>query len=848
MASSDPYRLPSDLRAVRYDLHLSPDLDEARFDGTVRIRFDVVEATDVITLNAADLRIGQVAVRAVSPAHGSDDAYEVTTLSLDDELERMAIHLDRPVAIGPIDVDITFQGVLNDQLRGFYRSTYTDESGTDHTIAITQFESTNARRAFPCIDEPEAKAVFGVTLTTAAGLTAISCTEPTSTTTTDDGRVSTTYADTMLMPTYIVAFVVGELEITEPRMVGTTPIRLVHTPGQGHLTSFALDAAAFALEWLEQYYDSEYPGDKLDLVAAPDFAFGAMENLGCVTFRETLLLADPATATTAELIRMSDVIAHELAHMWFGNLVTMSWWEGIWLKEAFATFMEVATVEAFRPDWRRWEQFSRDRAPAFAVDSLSSTRAIEFPVYSPDEAEAMYDVLTYEKGAAVVRMLEQHLGEERFRDGVRHYLRTFAYGNTETTDLWDALEEATGSPVRALMDTWIYQPGHPLVSTRATDVGVDLDQRIFRYDGTGAMEWHVPISLRASVGGTTVTRELVLSESSASVDLGGRPDWVVANSGAHGFYRVHYEAELHSALVRQAQEILSPTERAALVDDLVAAVISGASPAIAVIELAEEFAYETDLGVWRSIAGGLGMIERIVDGDALLRFRSRVGRLASTALDILGTEPAEGEDPLTRELRGLLFRTAGTLGAVERVRVLAAELFEADPTTVDPALHAAAIAVVTSHGDDDVYETITRRIATAETPQDELRYLGSLAAFPADEQMLRTLDACRTEVRTQNAPYLVASCLAHRDHGPMVWEYIRRHWSELSARFPSNSISRMLSGITAISDRATAHDIMSFIAEHPIPQGGATVDQHLERLRVNLELRDREHDRLAAAL
>ena len=846
MTGIDAYRLPRNLRPVRYDLALAPDLDGARFDGNTSILFDVVESTDTVVLNAAELDITAVVVFA----DVDGPVYTVRSFGCDDDLERLTINLVESLPVGPITVEISYRGTLNDRLRGFYRSTYNDDDGNEHTIAITQFESTNARRAFPCVDEPDAKAIFGITLTTAAGLTAISCTDPISEITLSDGRRRTTYADTMLMPTYIVAFVVGELEMTEPVMVGTTPIRIVYPPGKAHLTDFAIQAAVFSLTWLEEYYDSPYPGDKLDLIAAPDFAFGAMENLGCVTFRETLLLADPATATASELMRMADVIAHELAHMWFGNLVTMAWWEGIWLKEAFATFMEMAIVNTFKPEWRRWEQFSRDRAPAFAVDSLSSTRAIEFPVFSPDEAEAMYDVLTYEKGAAVVRMLEQFMGEDRFRDGIRHYLKSHAYGNTVTTDLWDALEASSGDPVRSIMDSWIYQAGHPLVEVTRTDVGVTLSQNIFRFDGSGERIWNIPMSLRVRVGGHVVEQTLVLTEARTELDLGGTVDWVVANTGANGFYRVRYGADLHRALVRQAQEILSATERAALADDLIAAVIAGSAPALAIVELAEEFVYETDLGVWRSIAGGLALVSRLVDGDAYQRFQIRVGRVATTALDILGTEAAEGEDALTSELRALLFRTAGTLGADARVGELAQTLFAGGPNGPgsDPQLFAAAVAVIAERGDDDMYAEFDRRQRTAATPQDQVRYLTNLASFPSSDQMLRTLDACRTEVRSQNAPFVVAACLAHRDHGPLVWAYVRDHWGELTERFPSNSISRMLSGITAMTDQAVADDIVAFVGEHPIPQGGATVDQYLERMQINLNLRHREAHQLAQDL
>ncbi len=267
----------------------------------------------------------------------------------------------------------------------------------------------------------------------------------------------------MVMSTYLVAFVVGPLEATDPVDVDGIPLRVIHVPGKGNLAGFGLDVGAFCLRWFQDYYGIPYPGDKVDLIALPDFAAGAMENLGAITFRENALLVDPATATVDEQMRVADVVAHELAHMWFGDLVTMRWWNGIWLNEAFATFMELIACNAYRPDWDRWTLFGLERSAAFETDSLASTRPVEYPVLSPSDCEGMFDVLTYQKGGALLRMLEQFLGEQPFQSGVSHYLNKHAYGNTETNDLWDAIEETTHQPVRRMMDSWIWQPGYPLV-------------------------------------------------------------------------------------------------------------------------------------------------------------------------------------------------------------------------------------------------------------------------------------------------------------------------------------------------------------------------------------------------
>ena len=312
------------------------------------------------------------------------------------------------------------------------------------------------------------------------------------------------FSPTMKMSTYLVAFVVGKLETTETVDVDGVPLRVVCTPGKLPLAEFALEVGAFALRFFTEYFNIPYPGDKVDLVAIPDFAAGAMENLGCITFRDTALLVDQDEAARAELERVADVIAHELAHMWFGDLVTMGWWEGIWLNEAFATFMEMLCVDAFRPSWDRWIGFAPSREAALAVDALHLTRPIEYPVGPPKEAEGMFDVLTYEKGCGVLRMLEQHIGADVFRDGVRTYLKAHAYGNTVTTDLWDALEDASGAPVRDVMDTFILQGGHPLVSLH----GDTLSQQPFALGPVPAgatssigTEWRVPVAVRALPAG-----------------------------------------------------------------------------------------------------------------------------------------------------------------------------------------------------------------------------------------------------------------------------------------------------------------------------------------------------------
>jgi puromycin-sensitive aminopeptidase len=386
-SDANPHRLPRNVVPRRYDLTLEPDLAAATFSGSETIAVEVAEPTAEVVLNAVEIEIDEATVDA-------DGGPMVAAVALDDGAERATLTFDRPLPAGEATLHLRFRGVLNDKLVGFYRSTFTDHDGAEQVLATTQMEATDARRAFPCWDEPDAKAVFGVTLVVPDDLLAISNAGEIGREPLGDGKVAVRFADTMPMSTYLVAFVVGPIAATAPVNVDGKPLRVVCPPGKEHLADFALEVGAFALRYFTDWFGMVYPGDKLDLVAIPDFAFGAMENLGCVTFRERYLLVDPATATQSELQAVVDVIAHELAHMWFGDLVTMKWWNGIWLNEAFATFMEMTCTDAFRPEWQRWVDFGLSRSAAFDTDALGATRPIEYPVVSPADADGMFDVLT----------------------------------------------------------------------------------------------------------------------------------------------------------------------------------------------------------------------------------------------------------------------------------------------------------------------------------------------------------------------------------------------------------------------------------------------------------------------
>jgi puromycin-sensitive aminopeptidase len=859
MPELDPYRLPTSVVPSRYDLTLEPDLETATFTGFESVAIEVREPADEVVLNANEIEVEEAWLER-------DGVRRNATVTFDKEHERVHLALDGTAEPGPWTLNARFHGILNDKLVGFYRSRFTDHDGNERWIATTQFEATHARQAFPCWDEPEMKAVFAVTLVVPEDLLAISNAREVSSEAATGGKRAVRFADTMKMSTYLVAFVIGPLEATEPVMVDNTPVRVVHPPGKGNLTPYALEVGAAALRYFTSYYGIVYPGDKLDLVAIPDFAFGAMENTGCITFREVLLLVDPEAVSQNELQSVDDVVNHELAHMWFGNLVTMRWWNGIWLNEAFATFMEMKATDDRRPDWERWVNFGLTRTAAYDTDSLDSTRPIEFPVVSPADADGMFDVLTYEKGAAVVRMLEQFLGEDAFRDGIRHYLQTNQYGNTETTDLWDAIEATSGQPVRQMMDSWIFQGGYPVVGVDLVDGStLRLTQERFRYDDGepghedhpgGGDRWLVPVIVEygSSVGAgsaTTVERH-ILDQLEADIPLSFAPDWVVVNAGGSGFYRVRYTPELLRALVRRGPNHLTSLERYGLVDDAFASVLAGAVTAAEFLDFARGFADEHDVSVWQRLVGALNALDRLLDGDARERYQTTVRALVGPALQRLGLEPKDGEGDRTRELRATLFETLGTLGADASVRERAKSLVaavEADAHAVEPNLAAAAITVTADAGGEAEYERFAAARKAATTPQSEVRYLYSLARFHDAALIQRTLDATLTdEVRSQNAGFLLRLALTNRTAGPQAWEFVRRNWEALLERLPSNNVVRMCEGIRTLTAPELAADVQGFFAEHQVPQGEKTLAQHLERLKVNVALRDREAEAFAASV
>jgi puromycin-sensitive aminopeptidase len=849
---SEAFRLPRTVEPQTYRIEVQPEFASATFSGTVSVDVVVREPVTEMVLNAADLAVSDAEIQL------PDGSSLGCAVSFDDELDHVTFRPPSVVPAGPCTVSCRFTGTLNDQLRGFYRSTYTGLDGETQTIATTQFESVDARRAFPCWDEPDRKAVFEVTLVIDPDLDAFSNSPIAESVLVGDKR-RVRFAPTMKMSTYLVAFVVGRLETTETVDVDGVPLRVVFTPGKRALADFALEIGAFALHFFTEYFNIPYPGDKVDLVAIPDFAAGAMENLGCITFRDTALLVDPAQAARAELERVSDVIAHELAHMWFGDLVTMSWWEGIWLNEAFATFMETLCVDSFRPSWDRWVSFAPTREAALAIDGVHATRPIEYPVGPPQEAEGMFDLLTYEKGCAVLRMLEQHVGPDVFRDGVRTYLKANAYGNTVTTDLWDALEDASGAPVRDVMNTFILQGGHPLVGL----TGATVTQSPFSYgpvpEGTTSSigdTWNVPLAVRtlpADGRPGAALRRLVLGPEPVELAEAER-GLVVVNAGGWGVFRVGYEPEHREALAGMLGE-LSPLERADLVGDTWATTLAGRSSLAEFMHLASRLELEPDPSAWAPVSSAFGLVNRIVSDDDRAELRAAVSAVIGPKFEELGFDAHLGESERTPTLRSLALMLLGTIGADDAVRAEAARRFDASPinggsgAALPPDTESATLAVVAQLLRPGDYDVLLERYRAASTPQEELRSLNALTTFPDVDLCLRTFDLAMTEVRSQNGFVVIGALLANPTGCQAVWTRMTETWDDMLQRFPKNAHPRMLESLPALcADTPFAERAVAFLAEHPLTSGPRRVAQSVERLGVHVAFAERERGRLTAAL
>jgi len=844
MNNSNKFRLPKNVVPQRYEIKLVPDLDAFTFSGEETILITVHSPTRYIILNAIELVVKEPRLR------DCEGKIHQPQLELKEEDEQLELKFAAPIDPGNYSLDLKLSGVLNDKLHGFYRSKYIDKSGEEKFIATTQFEATDARRAFPCWDEPEFKAVFSVSLEVDQKHMAISnAAVEREKMLRGTGKKLVKFKDTIKMSTYLVAFIVGPFVGSAPLVVNGIPIRILTLPEKRGLSKFAMGIAQHSLAYFEKYYGVKYPGDKLDLIAIPDFAFGAMENLGAITFRETALLVDEKRASHSECERVADVVAHEIAHMWFGDLTTMKWWNGIWLNEAFATFMEMMAVDTWKPEWKRWESFAVSRAQALATDGLESTRSIEFPVGRPEEANAMFDVLTYEKGASVLRMLEQYIGPGKFRKGVSAYLKKFQYANTDTADLWEALEGASKEKVGEIMQPWIFDRGYPVVKLkRLSGRNFKVSQRRFFYlkPKQDKSVFHIPLILKARVGSKVIEKKLLLDSPNAEIDFEGDVSWLLANAGGHGFYRVLY-ADIEELMKPKVISRLESIERFNLVNDSWALAMAGDLPLSQYLKLISLLEDERDKNVWTVVTGSLKYLFRLVEPQEIRYLESFTQSLLCPVLSEIGWPEGRGVDTESSaldQLRALLIETLGTFGNDENVRKRAIKYFEeykSNKAKMNAELVPALINVVGFTGDASTFDSFVKEFKETNIPQEQDRYLYALANFQSQALLRRTLHmAIDGTVRNQNAPFLIRAVMLNPAGRQIAWQFVKDKWAKLQDIFPGQLVVRMLEGVTGLVSREWLLDCRKFFKDRQVPVGQKTLEQYLEKQAVALALKERE--------
>jgi puromycin-sensitive aminopeptidase len=852
-ATARAQRLPETVLPEHYQITFAPDLKAATFAGDETVQVRVLAETSSIILNAAQIDFGAVTVTA---AKKTQDA----KVSLDPTQEQATLTVAEPIPAGPAQIHLSFTGKLNDQLRGFYLV-----KTARRNLAATQFEATDARRAFPCFDEPAMKATFALHLIVDRGDTAISNGRIVSDTPgPGDGKHTLVFSDTPKMSSYLVAMAVGDFQCLEGSADGI-PIRVCATPDKKDLGAFALESAEHILHYYDNYYSVQYPYGKLDLVAVPDFAAGAMENTAAIFSRESLLLIDAQRASARLREEVASVLAHEMAHMWFGDLVTMKWWNDLWLNEGFATWMAPKALAAWKPEWHPEMGALQETVGALAEDSYSSTHPIRTQASTPHQILELADEITYGKAADVLRMVEAYLGEETFRRGVNAYLEDHAYGNATAEDFWNTLTKVSGKPVDKIMASFVDQPGAPVISARLKREGagtrVELAQRRFFYnrqklESSSGELWQIPVCMKEAsppAGGKAQVACELLGDRRQSYALPAKSPWVLINAGARGYYRSDYQPRAWQEIAGAAEAQLSPAERLMFLVDGWSMVRAGKLGIGDFMPVLDDYGAERQAAVMATLGGILREIgDDLAPGRESDPYAAWVRSLLRPAMKELGWNPAPGESDDRRSLRSLVIYTLGYAGhdpeVLREARVLVKKYMH-DPSAIDPSLTTTVVRLAAKQGDQALYDDYLAHLMNAKTPEDHDRFLFSLASFDDPALLIRTIQYAKSgAVRAQNATFLIGAVLRNPAGRPATWNYVKEHWATLSNNVPEFAGGALVGAAGDVCDAAARDDVESFLASHQAPVSQRTIQHTEERMNQCVDLRSRQEAGLASWL
>lgn len=849
--NSNPYRLPENIAPAVYNISLRLNLKDFTFSGEETINIQVIEKTREIILHSLDLEIENASVSQ------NGEGQVVSKISFNKKFETAVLKFKKAIDPGDASLVLKFKGALNDKMHGFYRTSY-EIKGKKTWGASTQFEATDARRAFPCFDEPSQKAEFIIDITVPKEYTALS-NMPALKESVKGGLKKVVFQKTPVMSTYLLAFVVAHLESIAAVDKNGVPVRVWTTLGKKEQGGFALDVALHALPYFGEWFGIPYNLPKLDMVALPDFAAGAMENWGLVTFRETALLIDPKNSSVAAKQRVAEVIDHELAHQWFGNLVTMNWWSDLWLNEGFASYMGPKAVDHQFPEWDVWTQYIADEfISALHDDGVRNTHAIEIPVKNPYEIREVFDAISYSKGSVVCRMLEHYLGEDAFRGGLNLYLNRYRYGNAKTTDLWATLEEYSGKSVREIMASYTCQPGYPVLTVHRKNNGkISVQQKRFFFDGKSSADnllWKVPVGLISSTSHIPVFTYLKKKNGEIKIDSAAKLSWVKINPGQSGFYRTHYSVEMWRDIVKiigkTSKDGLSGVDKIGFIDDSIALARAGHIKTPLLFELFEMCRNETDFSVWAAIAGGMSAIDDLISGEKFhLSFKEFGMFVFREIASIIGWEEAREDGHLRILLRSLALRHIGGYGHEETIIEAKKRFLKfTEQKGLNPDLRQIVYGLVAENGSEEEFEKLLALYRATDLHEEKARLLRALSSFRKKELAQRALDfSISNEVRLQDAPILLSGVGFNPLARELAWEFLKSNWKLLIKRHHGGgfgSITRCLEVIVG-GLRTSDHfkDAKKFFEVNKVPGIDRAVKKSLERICSNHEWlkRDRKH-------
>ena len=804
-------RLPQDVHPEQYQLTLTPNLKDATFTGSEKIDVLLGQPMDSITLNAAEIKFQNVTADL-------DGRKLTASVSEDPEKEQATFNFNKALPAGHLTLSIEYTGILNGQLRGFYLS-----KTARRNYAVTQFEPTDARRAFPSFDEPAFKAAFSVSLVVDKGDTAISNTNIVSDTPGPGvGKHTLRFATTPKMSTYLVAFLVGDFKCTSGESDGV-PIRACATPDKVQYTKFAVSAAEYVLHYYDNYFGIKYPMPKLDMIALPDFEAGAMENFGAITYRETDLLIDPATASVDAKKRVGVVVAHEMAHQWFGDMVTMQWWNNLWLNEGFATWMENKPIAAWHPEWNIPQDVARDRNTTLDLDAQRTTRTIRAKAETPDEINEMFDGITYGKAGTMLLMVENYEGEETFRRGVHNYLSAHMYGNATAEDFWNAQTEASHKPIDKIMESFVAQPGEPILTLASpADGSVSISQgRFFLNPSMKADEaqtWSVPVCFKTSNPGGVCE---VLSAAQQSLKTPDAP-YLFADAEGKGYYRTSYPANVYAEIEANVETDLTPEERVSFIGDEWAKVHANRALVGKYLNLAAAVRDDSNADVVDSALKNVETIASQIASTSEEReaLASWTRRNFKPAYERLGA-PLQNDSPGKRELRATIFGYLGGQGRDPQIIAQArkfAEEYLQNQNSVDPTLALKALDVAAANGDAAFFDQLQKIFETSHNPELQETALHLLGEFTESTLERRTLEyAVSGKVRNQDSAILLSRMLRAPATQEVAWQFVQQNWPAVQAQITENSGGRIVSGTGAFCSADKRDEVVNFFSTHKVP-------------------------------